>query len=107
MCGKSCSIELAKNDRACISICKGCKRYSVNYTNTSFSFSRDELINFRAILISFKESDFCYNIMNQSRAILKTQYTNMGFSVSRYDIRVLNELIREALVISEVYELLN
>ncbi len=107
MCRKSCSIELSKNDMGCISVCNKCKSYSVTYTNVSFCFSKEELIKFREVLMSFKESDFCYNIMNQSRAILQTQYTNMGFSVSRYDIQVLNELIQEALVMSEVHELLN
>tara|TARA_B110000046_G_scaffold173759_1_gene196746 strand:+ start:95121 stop:95372 length:252 start_codon:yes stop_codon:yes gene_type:complete len=81
-------------------------RYSVTYTNTSFCFTKLELFIFKEALSDFKESDFCYNIMGQSRAMLQSQYTNMGFSVSRYDIRVLNELIQEALVLSEVYEVL-
>jgi hypothetical protein len=107
MCGKSSSMELAKNEMGCISLCKGCKRYSVTYTNTSFCFNRAELDKFKTALLRFREQDFCYNIMGQSRAILQSQYTNMGFSVSRYDIKMLSEIIQEATVISEVYEVLN
>ena len=87
-------------------MCKGCMRYSVTYTNTSFCFTKQELFKFREALSCFTGSDFCYDIMGQSRAILKSQYSNMSFSVSRYDIKVLDQLIQETLVLSEVYELL-
>ena len=107
MCEESNSVELSRNDLGCVSMCKGCMRYSVTYTNTSFCFTKIELFKFKESLSNFEESDFCYEIMGQSRAILKSQYTNMGFSVSRYDIEVLNELIREAMVLSEVYEVLS
>jgi len=106
MCGRSCSVELAKNEMGCVSLCKGCKRYSVTYTNTSFCFDKEELLKFKEALLNFREEDFCYNIMGQSRAILQSQYMNMGFLVSRYDIQTLNELLNEALVMSKVHELL-
>ncbi|MBL4707851.1 MAG: hypothetical protein JKY48_05355 [Flavobacteriales bacterium] len=106
MCGKAYNTELAKNEMGCIILCKACMRYSVTYTNTSFCFTKEELVKFKTALFNFQERDFCYNIMGQSRAILQSQYTNMGFSVSRYDIKVLNSLLEEALVLSEVYEVL-
>jgi hypothetical protein len=107
MCQQSCNVELSRNESGCINLCKGCMRYSVSYTNTSFCFTKTELAKFKVALSSFSEHDFCYNIMGQSRAILQSQYTNMGFSVSRYDIEVLNGLIEEALLMSEVYEVLS
>lgn len=106
MCKKSVTVELSKHENGRICYCKSCKRYSVAYTNASFCFNRAELIKFVGVLMSFKEYDFCFDIMGESRAIMQTQYTNMGFSVNRNDIQILNELIQEALVLSEVYEVL-
>ena len=106
MCEQTTYIHLAEHELGNITLCRGCMQYSFNYTNSAFSFSRAELIRFKEILCDFEESDFCYSVLGQSRAMLKSQYSNLGFSVSHYDIEVISKLVSESLVISEVYEVL-
>jgi len=106
MCTQTNYIPLAEHELGNITLCRGCMQYSFNYTNSVFSFSRAELISFKEILCNFEETDFCYSALGQSRAMLKSQYSNLGFSVSRYDIEVISNMVSESLVLSEVYELL-
>lgn len=107
MCEQSCHKELAKNEMGRINYCAECMRFSLVYTNAYFSFNKVELIHFKKALGSFHERDFCFEIMGQSRAILQSKYSNMGFSVSKYDIKMINKLIDEALLMIELYEVLD
>lgn len=107
MCDQSSNIELAKSDKGSIILCKCCMRYSMTFTNASFCFDKHELVAFRKALNNCSEKDFCYRIMGESRAILQTQNTNMGFSINKTNIKELNQLFDEALIMEEVYEILD
>ncbi len=94
MCQKSKIISRVKNGE--LSICKGCKAYSLIFNNIYFQFDKNQLEQFRDYILKI---DIDYWLDHNSCTVQKrkipvaTYHQNLILVFDRYEIEELKELL--------------
>ncbi|MEM7550988.1 MAG: DUF6686 family protein [Bacteroidota bacterium] len=105
MCDISNHLILSETDNCQITWCSGCRTYSLIFNNCCASFTEPEFKQYKCILDNLKTADFHYDLLGKGHALLKNPKVNVGFCLTQDDATKLTDLIGQALVMSEAYQI--
>ena len=106
MCQFGQSIDLFEGEKCQITFCKGCKTFSLVYSNCCASFTLVEMQQFKHVLKHLKEEDFHYDFTGQQMTIVKNPLAWIGFCLTRQDVHHLLGAVQESLVLYDAFHII-